>query len=1428
MRTLTIRAALLAFVVFASTPLFSQSSNGTISGTVSDTSGAIVPGVTVTATNNATGIVTTVLSNDAGVYNFASLLPGTYKVSATLPGFQMTTFNDVQLGNAGQLRLNFTLQVAAAAQAVEVSVEAANLITTSSSSVGEVLAQKKIQDLPLVSNNVLDLVGTMGGTFLTNDKVFGAEQTSFAGVSARDVNIQRDGISVNNQRWPNGLETPTKMNPDLVGEIRMILAPVDAEMGRGNGQIQIQTRSGTNEYHGAAIWNAQNSSFDPNTWNNKRNATPDASGVVRATQRNWRNMQDYNLVLGGPIKKNKTFFYTLWDQQFVKSRSVVNATVLTECARRGIIRYFDNFVNGNSRFSGAVAVGSFLQTATVNTDGSPRSPDGSPVRYLSVFGALAANPTKPDCSDAQIDTSTLVPIGAPNSWDTYRKQLDKTGWIASTLEAMPHANHFDNPLNTTVGFIPDGLNTATSQWLRRNSGADNLFGAGGDTNNNRRQINAKIDHNFNLRHKINASYSYEIDNSDDAALPQWPTTYFGKDVRHPQVLAVNFTSTLSNALLNEARFGLSRTGANTVGSPERDDIGADVRSKMLQVNGGPVFVDMGLGALSAASSVGYGIVDGIRYGSREVSPRWVYAESVSWTRGQHSFKFGGEYRLSSTKSTNQGSVQAGANRPTATIGNGSNAAVVGIARFGLGCLTTATTCTVGTPATGTQGVAENVLSFLSGSLSGVSQARFINEPKAVWNDYPSEFSKIRDIAQNEFGFFFKDDWKATRDLTLNLGVRWDYYGVPYERNGLTTALKGGGYSLFGLSGRTFSDWMKPGVRGDPMAIIYVGPHSTNPDQPIYKRDVNNFGPAVGLAWNIPWGGQGKTTLRGGYQIQYLGSGRGFVLDTAIGNPPGSSNTANYIIPVSDPYFSLEKLVANPSIVPVQPTFLPSPTSTIIPVTDRTGLMNAFDPNFVSPYIQNLALSLTRNMTSKVTLDLRYIGTLSRKLPSNIDLNAPNFLFNGLKDAFDAARRGEDPTLLDDMFAGLNIAGTGCATAQGVAVTCDRVGNVNAQGVLQTGAMHLRASTFSSPLVNLGIGNVRSFLANGNYVSLANLLNLMTNAGATNGSLAGSVLRNSGKFPENFIKANPQVNASVMETNLGHSNYHSLQTQISLRPTAGVSTQLTYTWSRNLGQAPPEGPNGLSATFTDPTNRGADYTLLSTHRKHVVVNYGTFGLPIGPSKLLFGNSSGLWARLAENWQASWVVNLSSGAPGNIVASNMLYGLGVPDVVGPFNTKDLRSSWAEGAANGNLFTDSNNQPLYTKVRDPQCLNTAYVTPSLTSLCSLNAITNSSGQFVLQNPLPGKRGTLGQNPIYDLGTWTADMAIQKRLQIKESKSFTVRVDAQNVFNHPNPGLVPGLFAATAGAPDLNLTTTTVPFGAFTNKLGTRTFQVKARVDF
>src|SRR5437899_469522 len=113
---------------FLSLNAFSQSTNATVGGTVQDATGGFIPGVTITATNTATGIVTTVLSNEAGAYQFASLQPGTYDIKADLPGFQTAIAKDFLLGGAQQVRLNFTLQVGSVAQSVEVTVAADTLI----------------------------------------------------------------------------------------------------------------------------------------------------------------------------------------------------------------------------------------------------------------------------------------------------------------------------------------------------------------------------------------------------------------------------------------------------------------------------------------------------------------------------------------------------------------------------------------------------------------------------------------------------------------------------------------------------------------------------------------------------------------------------------------------------------------------------------------------------------------------------------------------------------------------------------------------------------------------------------------------------------------------------------------------------------------------------------------------------------------------------------------------------------------------------------------------------------------------------------------------------------------------------------------------------------------------------------------------------
>jgi hypothetical protein len=120
-----------------------------------------------------------------------------------------------------------------------------------------VLTEDKVRDLPLVTNNVLDLMKTMpgvrGGIYSTN--------TTFAGISASAVNTTRDGLSVQEGRYAYGVGSTTLINPDMVGEFRVILAPVDAETGRGNGQVQIITRSGTNQVRGSAVWNIKNSAL---------------------------------------------------------------------------------------------------------------------------------------------------------------------------------------------------------------------------------------------------------------------------------------------------------------------------------------------------------------------------------------------------------------------------------------------------------------------------------------------------------------------------------------------------------------------------------------------------------------------------------------------------------------------------------------------------------------------------------------------------------------------------------------------------------------------------------------------------------------------------------------------------------------------------------------------------------------------------------------------------------------------------------------------------------------------------------------------------------------------------------------------------------------------------------------------------------------
>jgi hypothetical protein len=1395
---------LILLVLAFATPVFSQSTT-TLSGTVTDQSGALIPSVEVRAVNDATGVETSAISNEAGVYNFLALQPGSYTVRATLPGFQAQSFTRVPLSANVSNRLNFQLQVAAQATTVDVSISADQLQLQSSASVGEALTAQEITALPNVTNNVLELINVMAGvTRQTGGFTLGV-QGDFAGVPANFINVVRDGISVNDQRWQQaGLNSATYLNQDLVGEMRMILAPVDAETGRGNGQVQITTRSGGNEYHGAAVWNIRNSALDARTWT----ANQTAGGPPTRT---WTNQNQYTLSFGGPIIENKTFFYALWDQNISKSRSTVQGQMLSPCMLKGIFRYYDNWNNGAA--NAVVNSGGTNPTRpSVDVLGNPLPPQFNPdgvtphnqiLRHVSLFGQVSGTPT-PDCSGMTVSAAPT----SSGAWDPLRTGFDTSGTFAALAARAPQGNSWEQ-VGTALPL--DGLNVIGHRWTRTVDGRDNLYGVGEP--NPRKQINAKIDHVFTQNHKLASSYSYESVDADDT-YEGWPDSFEGRVQRRPQVLSVNMTSTLTPSIVNEGRFGMSRMGTNVLHAtsvPGRGDALIDLLPKT--TGGLPVltqwctpagfFAPVAMswcgenGGLVGARGDGPSATDTI-----DSSPRWTVSDTLSWSKGQHAFKFGATYVKATSKSETTGSSIVDHAFPVVFLGAAplapNNAFDLGNPNGWRAANPSLSPGLV----TNNSNRMRDLLLFLNGSLGSIEQGRFINSPTQVgtaWNDpIAGDLVQIRDLQQHEFNFFFKDDWKLTKNLTLNLGMRWDYYGVPYDKNGLTMTIVGGGDSLFGRSGPGFENWFRPGERGQDVQFTFVGPNSPNPELRAHDRDLNNFGPAVGFSYTIPWLGSRQTILRGGYQLSFLGGGQGDQISTIIQNAPGSSTNAVFTGPSGGQYFNMQSVISGVGI-PVQPTFLPVRP---VPVTDRTVDITVFDKDYTTPYVQNLTLSVTHTLNSKVSVDVRYIGTLSRKLANTFNLNDPNIYQNGLFEALNAARAGGESTLLDTMFNGIDMRAQPFGPPQ-----------VVGSGGL-TGAGFMRTDTrFSADL------------ANGNYVPIANNLATLNYNAAINpllpaipsGSL-GNVLRVRG-FPENYIYTSPQFDDAQLRTNMGYRNYHSMQTQLTVRPIAGVQTSMSYTWAKDLGNTGGFG-FGAGGAYTVPWDRARDYGLSGNSRAHTFRSYGTFNLPIGPNKLFLGNSSGALARAVEGWQMSWIYNLSSGAPLQIVSQRSgFYNNTYPVVVNSslFDPKSGHVTW-KNTVNGNYFDGV----AYTQSRDPQCLDPTVVAASLQAQCTLNALYLNN-ELVFRTPKPGEFGNY-KDQVFGPGRWDLDMSMSKNFRLNERFGLDVRVDATNVFNHPQPAN-PNLSIQGGGT-----------FGVITSKSGTsvqfsevgRSFAGRLRLSF
>ena len=311
------------------------------------------------------------------------------------------------------------------------------------------------------------------------------------------------------------------------------------------------------------------------------------------------------------------------------------------------------------------------------------------------------------------------------------------------------------------------------------------------------------------------------------------------------------------------------------------------------------------------------------------------------------------------------------------------------------------------------------------------------------------------------------------------------------------------------------------------------------------------------------------------------------------------------------------------------------------------------------------------------------------------------------------------------------------------------------------------------------------------------------------------------FPENYLTANSQWGAAPYATNLGYNNYSSLEVQITMRPLHGFSMQSTYGFSKTMNQP--------SSGFTDPLHPTLDYGKYIQSVGSEFRTNGTLELPIGPNKLLLGNSSGVVARMLERWQLGFIYNISQGSPRTFQGPNHLYANGRPNIVGPWTNPEGSVQW--NGQNGNYYADR-----FATYQDPQCASMTTL-DNLQTSCTLrgfaivvpqdtpgavliNATTNTYGLKLLENPNPGQQGTLGHDTLNTFPRWRLDGNLSKTFRISETKSAQLRVDATNIFNHPTPADPTGLGNAGNSFSD--------NFGLITSKTGSRTFQARLRLSF
>src|SRR5215813_11854948 len=397
-----------------------QRTEGQLSGRVLDPSGASVPGADLTLHQASTGITLAATSNDSGAYVFPTVPPGTYNLSVTAKGFARAIVNGVIVYTARTTDLDVKINVGSTTENVEVQAEGA-VLETSTNTLATTVAVDSIQELPLAGRDILPFAQLVPGAQVGGDLRF----TTYNSMPNGAINITVDGVNNNFQRFrtsTTGFFEAAALRVGAIDEVTVSTSNLTADAGaEGAVTLRFITKRGTNQFHGNAFWQAYNSAFNANTFAN--NALL-AAGLTDQGRKQPFHTNDFGFNIGGPIIKNKLFFFGNFEWENQPSTALFTQGVLTPSAQAGSFTY-TRADNGQpqtvSLYNIAAAYGAAHPGANLSS-----TPNANVKEVLDEINALAQKGTlNPNNSDPYLLTlqntlSFTAPQNTKQRWPTAR------------------------------------------------------------------------------------------------------------------------------------------------------------------------------------------------------------------------------------------------------------------------------------------------------------------------------------------------------------------------------------------------------------------------------------------------------------------------------------------------------------------------------------------------------------------------------------------------------------------------------------------------------------------------------------------------------------------------------------------------------------------------------------------------------------------------------------------------------------------------------------------------------------------------------------------------------------------------------------------------------------------------------------------------